>query len=99
MPFGEQRRHPLVHVVVQLGEAAGRVTVAKILTPSPKELVYLVHQQAGRAMTATAPGVIPYPRPGTVHCCWLSSSAPPYMVAMPCSIMEIGSGNGPKPAP
>jgi hypothetical protein len=50
-------------------------------------------------MTATAPGVIPYPRPGTVHCCWLSSSAPPYMVAMPCSIMEIGSGNGQKPAP
>ena len=45
VPFGEQQRHAFVYVTVELGEAACRVAVAKVLTPSPKELVELAYSR------------------------------------------------------
>src|SRR6266487_5605550 len=45
VPFGEQQRHPLGHVMVEFGEAAGRVAVAEVLPPAPLEPVDVFDQQ------------------------------------------------------
>ena len=48
VPFGEQHRHPLSDVAVELGEAARGVAVAVVLTPPAQKPVEFFNQQAGR---------------------------------------------------
>ena len=52
VPFGEQHRHPLSDVAVELGEAARGVAVAVVLTPPAQKPVEFFNQQAGRQVVS-----------------------------------------------
>lgn len=51
VPFGEQQRHAIDHVAVDLGEAGGRVPEAVVLTPSPQEAIEISDQLSDPAQT------------------------------------------------